>query len=337
MRVLSEKQPVLRLDAIDWKILFEVKDNIRQPLTKVAETCLLSRQAVEYRLKQMSLNGLITGSRAVINTRLLGYKSYHVLIETHSPEDEKELITRAQKNDAVNLIILYSGKYNLEISILAKDEEEFIQKYIRLVDKIKVRKDLFLTLRGTLVGRVLPEQHIPLKKKPEMTLIETSHKPKEIEVDLQDLQLMYKLSQEAIRTNISLAEELGLSKDTVKYRIKQLEESGLIREYRPVINYSALGLSVNTLLLRVDYQMDEVQKLETFFKSNLSVLWCAKAFGYYDYVLYVITRNLDEFHELIGQIKEKFSELVKTYEILFAHEELKYEFMSKSVLREFGK
>ncbi len=337
MRVLSPKLQLLHLDAIDWKILFEVKDNIRQPLTKVAETCLLSRQAVEYRLKQMALNNLITGSRAVINTRLLGYKSYHVLIETQSPEDEKELVNRAQKNDSINLIILYSGKYNLEISLLAKDEEDFIQKYIHLVNGLKIRKDMFLTLRSTLVGRVLPEQFTHLKKKTEMKVIEPSSKSKEVKFDLQDLQLMYRLSQEATRTNTSLAEELKLSKDTVKYRIKQLEESGLIREYRPVINYSALGLSVNTLLLRVDYRMEEVQKLEMFLKSNLSILWCAKAFGYYDYIIYVITRNLDEFHELISQIKEKFSDLVKTYEVLFAHEELKYEFMSKSIVKEFGK
>lgn len=337
MRVLSPKLQLLHLDAIDWKILFEVKDNIRQPLTKVAETCLLSRQAVEYRLKQMALNNLITGSRAVINTRLLGYKSYHVLIETQSPEDEKELVNRAQKNDSINLIILYSGKYNLEISLLAKDEEDFIHKYIHLVNGLRIRKDMFLTLRSTLVGRVLPEQFMHLKKKTEMKVIEPSSKSKEVKFDMQDLQLMYRLSQEATRTNTSLAEELKLSKDTVKYRIKQLEESGLIREYRPVINYSALGLSVNTLLLRVDYRMEEVQKLEMFLKSNLSILWCAKALGYYDYMIYVITRNLDEFHELISQIKEKFSDLVKTYEVLFAHEELKYEFMSKSIVKEFGK
>ncbi len=336
MRVLTPLQHQLKLDANDWKILSEIRNNARQPLTKIAEKCHLSRQIVEYRLKQMADQQLITGYRTVVNIRKLGYKSYHVFVDAHTPIEEKELLARALKADYVNALIMYSGRYNMEISIIAKDEEDFLKKYAQLADQIHVRKDQFLVLLETISARVLPDKYI--KKIPDkVNFQEVKIRNKPVSFDATDLKLLYLLSKDATQTNVALAEELKLSKDVIKYRLKQLEESGLIVEYRPAVNYSALGFSINAVLVNLNQDLIKVKQFENFLKAEQSVLWCAKTFGYYDYLIYVISHNLDEFHDTINKMKTQFAEVIKNYEVLFAYEEVKYEFMSKSIVGELSK
>ena len=67
-------------------------------------------------------------------------------------------------------------------------------------------------------------------------------------------------------------------------------------------------------------------------RSTDTVLWATKTFGYYDYIVYVLTKNVEEFHAVINQMKRQFAENIKTYEVLSAFEELKYFFMAENVV-----
>ena len=59
-----------------------------------------------------------------------------------------------------------------------------------------------------------------------------------------DLRLITALQADARRSNRQLAEELGVAASTVGHRLKALEEGGVIRGYRPLIDYRALGLGL---------------------------------------------------------------------------------------------
>jgi Lrp/AsnC family transcriptional regulator, leucine-responsive regulatory protein len=339
MRVLAPKTLELKLDKKDWRILSEYVANVRQPLSQIAKSSLLSRQSVEYRINQLKRNKLITGSRSVINNRKLGYQSYHIFVEVNVPREEKELIKRAEEAKYVNAIIVYSGKYNIEISIMARDDDEFLKYYAELVNRIKIREDHVLVLKQTVVSEVLPQKYFPeLKKlhqeKNKVTVIKKSKEKEPKQLDKTDLKLLYSLSRDASITNFSLAKELNISKDTVSYRIQKLEREKYLIEYRPVINFSVLGLSINSLLIKLNYFPEEMALFEQHIKNNGSILWATRTFGYYDYLIYVITKDLEEFHEVINSFKAKFENLIKTYEILFAFEELKYNFMAESLIED---
>lgn len=336
MRVLAPKKRELLLDKKDWRVLKEVVHNIRQPISQIAKKCLLSRQAVEYRFKQLQENDLITGSRSVINIRKLGYKSFHVFIEIHTPKEEKKILKRAQKADYVNAVIRYSGKFNLEISIMARNSEEFMCYYSQLINNVRIRDDHVLVLVATLVSQVLPSNYFPELKNLARPLFASAKVVRESNYNLDrlDLKLLFALSRDAVTTNISLAKQFSVSKDTIQYRLNRLEGNGYLIEYRPVINFAALGLTINSILLKVNQLSSSTEEFDKYLKSNGSILWATKTFGYYDYLVYVITKDLEEFHEVISGIKENFDDVIKTYEILFAFEELKYNFMAGSILGE---
>jgi DNA-binding Lrp family transcriptional regulator len=59
-----------------------------------------------------------------------------------------------------------------------------------------------------------------------------------------DVRLLRALQQDARRSNRQLAEDLGVAASTVGHRLKDLEDRGVIRGYRPVIDYRKLGLGL---------------------------------------------------------------------------------------------
>ncbi|MBI2668617.1 Lrp/AsnC family transcriptional regulator [Candidatus Woesearchaeota archaeon] len=329
MQVLAQKSPELKLDAKDWHILKELVQNIRQPLSQIARKTQLSRQTVEYRLRQMQQHNLITGSRAVINIRSLGYKSFHVFAELHTVQQEQELIRRALESPWVNALIIYSGKYNVEVSIMARSEEEFLLAYQKLMEELSIRSDLTLTLLSTLRNEVLPAPYFP-HHKPEERLHPVPASV-QLPLDKTDRSLLLALAEDATLSNLKVAQRLHLSKDTVAYRLQKLVKAGCLVQYRPALNYDVLGLSINSVLLKVNPLPSQIAKLEQFLRTNNRILWAAKTFGAYDYIVYIITNDLPEFHEVISLVKEKFQNVIRTYEVLFAYKEYKYSFMAKVV------
>jgi DNA-binding Lrp family transcriptional regulator len=59
-----------------------------------------------------------------------------------------------------------------------------------------------------------------------------------------DTRLLRELQIDARRSNRQLAEALGVAASTVGARLKDLEERGVIRGYRAVLDYGQLGLGL---------------------------------------------------------------------------------------------
>ncbi len=59
-----------------------------------------------------------------------------------------------------------------------------------------------------------------------------------------DARLIRALQADARRSNRSLAADLGVSASTVGSRLRDLEERGVIRGYRPDVDYAQLGMGL---------------------------------------------------------------------------------------------
>ena len=59
-------------------------------------------------------------------------------------------------------------------------------------------------------------------------------------VDFTDRKLLYELNWNARQTHTKLAKKMHISKQVVRYRIKQLEKKGIIMSYHAVIDWRKL-------------------------------------------------------------------------------------------------
>jgi len=332
MRVLSQKDipERIHLDKNDLKILSVLVSNSRTPLSELAKKARLSRASVEYRIKKMTENELIVGSRTVIHLRKLGYSSYHTFVEPLNSEDEKLLLDRAVKNPTVNAIISYSGRFGMEISIIAKNPEEFLLHFNELTRGLGINYSTSLMLLNTINSIVLPKKFFKDASIPEQEKILPKIFPKG-NVDNTDIEILRKISNNADFNFTELSKELGISKDIVKYRINKMISNRIIVQFRPAINYSVLGLSIHSVLLKTNCGRDE--ELEIFLKNSESVLWAVSTFGDWQYLVYIIADDNQILHKFIQEIKSKFEKVVKNYEVLFAYKEYKYSFFSDNITK----
>lgn len=59
-----------------------------------------------------------------------------------------------------------------------------------------------------------------------------------------DIRLLEELQKDSRRSNRQLADALGVASSTVGKRLRDLEERGVVRGYRAVIDYARLGLGL---------------------------------------------------------------------------------------------
>ncbi len=309
------------LDKIDRKIIGELVQNCRQPLTKIARKVHLSRASVEYRIRQLEEKGLITGYRTVVNVPLLGYKKYHLFLSFQHPQEEQIFLQRAEKNESVNSILTYRGNLTMELGITTKTDQESQKIFHSLLSNIKLNQEIVLIVLEIIKSTILPQQEeVILKRKLE------KYTP-----DKQDIILLQLLAENARMTTIELAHKSTLSRDSVSYRIKKLSASNHIIQFRPALNYLSLGLEMHTMLLKVNHHDNLWKKLESFLKDSPETIWVAKTFGSFDYIVYLLTKDQEQFHSLFDNIKEQFGEAVSSYHLLTTHRQEKYLFMAKNI------
>jgi Lrp/AsnC family leucine-responsive transcriptional regulator len=125
-------------------------------------------------------------------------------------------------------------------------------------------------------------------------------------LDRFDRRILELLQTDGRLTNLELAEKIGLSPSPCLRRVRALEEAGVIRGYRAVLDAQKLGL---TLMALVYIQMDRhtperFAHFDAQVRSLPGVLECLLITGQdADYQLKVVAQDMQAFeHLLLDQI-----------------------------------
>ncbi len=120
-------------------------------------------------------------------------------------------------------------------------------------------------------------------------------------MDDKDLALLKALQSNARLTSIELADMVHLSPSPIQRRQKQLEKEGVIQSYVTLLDQEKLGLKVSVFVsVQLVSQDDEnISSFERDIATVPQVMECYLMTGDYDYLLRVVTRDLNEFEELL--------------------------------------
>lgn len=123
------------------------------------------------------------------------------------------------------------------------------------------------------------------------------------ELDRIDLRILAELLADARASQIELAEKVGLSPTACARRIRQLEDSGIIRGYRADLEPTALGL-VTTVVVTITLEKQSEDYLAAFEAAIArcpDVVSCHLMSGSDDYHLQVIARDIADFERIHKQ------------------------------------
>lgn len=121
------------------------------------------------------------------------------------------------------------------------------------------------------------------------------------ELDRTDRQLLSALQDNARLTSGELAQMAHLSQSPCWRRVKRLEEDGVIAGYHASLNRRALGLGVMVfVMIGIDHQTEASSlPFEEAVRTIPEVVMFHGISGPEDFMLVVVTRDLDAYSELL--------------------------------------
>ena len=122
-----------------------------------------------------------------------------------------------------------------------------------------------------------------------------------MELDLFDRRILAALQQDGRMTSVALAELVHLSASQCARRVQRLEEAGVIRSYRAVLDPAALGLGVAAVvsLSLEKHAKANIQELQRRIVAHPAIVECLSVTGDADYQLRIIVPDLKAFSALL--------------------------------------
>lgn len=121
-------------------------------------------------------------------------------------------------------------------------------------------------------------------------------------LDAYDLKILAALQEDGGLTNLELAERIGLSPSPCSRRVQKLQEAGVIRQRRAVLDPRRLGLSL-TVILQIAMDRHTPERFQNFEERILrcpEVQECFLITGQEaDYLLKVVVPDIDTYQEFL--------------------------------------
>ena len=139
----------LHIDGIDKKILRALMDDARTPILEIARQVGISGAAIHQRLRKLEKSQLISGSKFVINPKILGYTTMAFIgIFLDKAVSNPDAVKQLKKIPEVLECHYTTGNWSILIKILCKDNEHLmhvLNKDIQTITGVS-RTETFISL-----------------------------------------------------------------------------------------------------------------------------------------------------------------------------------------------
>ncbi len=135
--------------------------------------------------------------------------------------------------------------------------------------------------------------------------------------DLYVRKLLYELDKDSSISVAELARKLRRSKPFILYRMKRLEEEGIVTGYHAIIDMSKLGYFSFRVYFKFQRMTEDDGKgFVEHVKKELSQVWTITSMhGKWDYALFLGVKTIAEFHEIWDNIMLSYKENIKAYNV----------------------
>jgi len=125
-----------------------------------------------------------------------------------------------------------------------------------------------------------------------------------MKLDARDIAILRVLSTEGRITKAALAERVGLSPTPCWERLRKLERAGLIEGYRAEIALRRIGPHVTVFVAAelADHTAASFRAFEDAVQRHEEITACWALGGGFDYLLQVVTRDIDAYQRLIDTL-----------------------------------
>ncbi len=130
-------------------------------------------------------------------------------------------------------------------------------------------------------------------------------------LNLKDRRIIAELDLNARATFQEVGKKARLSKETVIYRIKNLEKRGIIQRYTTLVNFAKLGYTGYAIFSRFQNVNDELKtEIISYLKNIPELYWIALIGGKFDIAFGILAKNIFQFNRIYYTILTAYGDYI---------------------------
>lgn len=305
------------VDEKDKLILFELLQDSRQPLSKIAKAVRLPQQTVSYRIKKLEDEGIIKKYTINVNYQKIGLNRHSLYLDLKSikAEDIDEYLKHITDIKEVSCCYMLHdiSEWKIYISVWTRTIERYDEIQTKILTKFKDHINNYISFQS-VKSYTYFARRLNTKKEAKVDIKEGLEN---IPLKDIDFKILEKLRENSKTPILQLAKELNTTVNTAMRRIKFLKDKGVIQRFYPIIDMKKIGYTEYTFISRLDASYDkDIEKFIEYAKSDPRFVIVIKAVGYVN-IYYAF---LAESNKELGEIIEKIESIIgkatlKTYKI----------------------
>ncbi len=305
----------IKLDLTDRRILSELDKNCRIPNSMLAKQVGKSREAVKYRIEQLVTKGIIKKFQVAINPSRLGYLMFKVYLKLENLPDEREKFFEELKSSRdVYWIGISDGAFDCVFAILSRSVEAF---YVEI-------NSLLSRWQPLIVSKVIGTMVDTTSYNKKFFLGETDGAPRVLagqyadnKIDEIDSKILSALSENARIPIAQLARSARTGIDSVRAKIKRMEETGIIAGYRIAVDFNKLGIEFfKAILYFKSLSEKEELALYEWMRVHPNSLYYIRSLAPWEAEFEFAVESYQHFNSIINELRKKFPNVIRNYEHL---------------------
>ena len=147
----------IEIDGIDKEILRDLMEDARKPILQIANKIGISGAAIHQRLRKLEQAGVISGSKFIVDTKVLGYSTMAFIgIYLEKASSNPEVVKELKKIPEVLESHYTTGNWSILTKIICQDNEHLMQllnKKIRTIKGVS-RTETFISLEQQIERQI---------------------------------------------------------------------------------------------------------------------------------------------------------------------------------------
>nr|MBA4405513.1 hypothetical protein [Nanoarchaeum sp.] len=259
------------MDSLDQKILLELMQNSRIPITQLAKKLKRSREVINYRISQLIKDKIILNFVTEINIENLGFTGAAVFIKIRERRI-KEFKDYLDKCKFVSWMSELSGVWNFGLSIYGKNNNEIDERFLEFYN---IFKEDIIDHRFVLhkKSNFFYEKYFRTQNPKSIKRIN-----KEVKLDNKDKAILKNLMNNSRLDSVTLSKLIGLTPQSIAQRIKNLEKSNIIEKYSLFIDISKINLLQYSIFIENNNTLER-KKLIQYLTLHQNISFIAEYIG----------------------------------------------------------
>jgi DNA-binding Lrp family transcriptional regulator len=307
----------MELDRLDKKLIYELEKDSSQSVSELAKKLQRSKEVVSFRIRRLEKEGILLGSSAIVDMSKLGYFTFRVYFrwQNMTEAQRREFYNDVKVRENIWTTTVLHGKWDFAFFIGVKSDK-YIQSFHKIWTEILLKyKEKIAESKIAIYSPVynFNKRFFLDFEMPTETIERVYGEGPPVEHDELDERIIKAYASNVRLPVTKIAEELNVSSETIRQRIKKLEQKGVIVGYKINLDLPKLGYQG----YRVDFLLDSIernQELFEYLKQHKYFYQVNKSIGGADFETEIVVESLNHLLVLLDEVMQRFSDVIKGYE-----------------------